>query len=293
MIKMILHLVLLLGDWRASGYAGGPLAARVSGASDAVMTWRLLAPSLVMLCAACATAPTRPTLRDLPPGPPLRDLLGTDVDPDSTVVDVTVAAATTTVVRAAVGDAVVVRGLDPVGTSLHVGGETVIVTDGVALLAPTTPGAYVMEMAGGMPRAILLVVAPEGLSGRDRVMLLDDRADGERVRGLGDILLVNAQPRPTLRVDPGSTESWHLFNVATHRVFTLALPGHLLVVDGRPSAEVSLAPGQRASLQVTFAHPAGSVVDLTTLDGDPDTQGDGVEAWPILRVSYVEKEPQK
>ena len=128
------------------------------------------------------------------------------------------------------------------------------------------------------------------MNGRDRVLLLDDRADGERVQGLGDTLLVNAQPRPTLRVGVGSMERWHLWNVAQHRVFTLALPGHVLVVDGEPTAELSLAPGQHASLEVTFAHPAGSVVDLTTLDGEPGP--DVVEAWPMLRVVYVKKEPQ-
>lgn len=247
---------------------------------------------------ACATAPTRPALLDAPVGAPLVEGPElTDASVEDGIVEVTLpkdlssAAGGLPIARAQVGDAVVLRGL---GGSFHqIGSERVGVDDGVALLNPQRAGAFpIRSGAAAKPSAILLVADPTQPK-PERVLLLGDKAQGiERLNGLGNQLVVNGQVRPTLKVAAGSTERWHLFNIAEERVFVVALPGHLLVkADGKTSGEVALAPGEGATVEVALALPAGTAVDLTTIDGDATV--DVAEAWPLLRVLYVPQHPEK
>ncbi len=256
-------------------------------------------PGLVLLAtgallAACATAPTRPTLLEVPAGAPLVELSTLpDADIEDGVVDVTLlvasAASLPVLARAQVGNAVVVRGLT--GGFQQVGDERAAVDGGVALFNPQRPGAFAIRSGVGARVDAILLVAEA--TKQERVLVLDDRAQGiERLNGLGNQLVVNGQPRPTLRVTPGSMERWHVFNVAERRSFLIALPGHLLRrPDGKEAGELWLAPGESASVDVALGLPAGTSVDVTTIDADgAATTADAAEAWPLLRVLYVAQE---
>jgi hypothetical protein len=148
------------------------------------------------------------------------------------------------IARAHVGDAVILRGLGG-GSFQQVGSELVNVSEGVALLNPQHPGLFPIRSAAEARISALLVVVSKKHA-PERVLLLDDKAQGiERLDGLGNQLVVNGQVRPTLEVVQGSTERWHLFNVAERRVFLVALPGHLLSdSEGKALGELTLAPAR-------------------------------------------------
>lgn len=244
---------------------------------------------------SCATVPSRPVLLEAEPNGPLQELTLADADPDESVVDVTLGAAPRAVIHARAGDAIVVR-----FPGSHAGTWTLdddpaaidVTADGyVWLLAAGEPGVQLIRRVDDRPgqfAAAVVVGGRAASTGASRLLVLEDRADGnERINGLGNVLLVNGQMRPTLAVGAGTVERWHVVNAASARTFTLLLPGHVFsVVGGSDTGELVLRPGERAVIDVRFAGPPGETVDLATLDGAPSNAP--AEAYPILRVTFVQ-----
>lgn len=242
-----------------------------------------------VLSVSCATAASRPTLLDLPPGPPLTETSPlVDGDPDERVVDVRIEA-TPAVISLLPADALVVR-VPPAPTprTLTLDGD---VADSVTtsthaestwLLAPQRARAYAIRATAEPTRIEALVVVQAG-DRRERILLLDDTTDGvKRQDGLGNVVLVNGQRRPTLAVARGAKERWHFANTSVARTFVLALPGHVFsVVDGEPAGEMTLGPGAIASVDVELGSDAAASFDLVTLDGAVGASG---EAWPLIHV---------
>lgn len=244
---------------------------------------------------SCATVPSRPVLIEAEPNGPLQELTLADADPDESVVDVTLGAPRA-VIKARAGDAIIVRFPGTHAGTWTLDGDQGAIVDVTAdgyvwLLGAGEPGLRLIRRVDDRPgefAAAVVVRERAASAGASRVLVLDDRADGsERINGLGNVMLVNGQTRPTVSVGAGGVERWHLVNAASARTFTLLLPGHVFsVVDGSETGELALRPGERAVVDVRFAGPPGESVDLATLDGEP-SNGSPAEAYPILRVTFI------
>ena len=259
----------------------------------------LVAVAAVALGAACVTAPSRPTLLDLPPGAPLTAPLSLeDADPDEGVVDVRLVEVRPALIELPPGAALVVRiprdeATTPRTFVLDDDSQSSVTAssdaDSVWLLAPQGSRALGIRASDAPTRLEALVVARSGAEATERVLFLDDTTDGiERLHGLGNVVRVNGQRRPTLTVGRGAKERWHFANTSAARTFVLVLPGHLFaVVDGQAIGEIVLAPGAVASADVELGNEADAF-DLVTLDAAGDVSG---EAWPLIHV--VTKAPIK
>lgn len=242
-----------------------------------------------ILSISCATAASRPTLLELPPGPPLKETTPlADGDPDERVVDVRIEGSPA-VISLRPADALVVRvPPTPAPRALTFDNDVAgsVTTSSQAestwLLAPQRARAYAIRATAEPARIEALVVVQAG-DRRERILFLDDATDGiERRDGLGNVVLVNGQRRPTLAVARGAKERWHFANTSVARTFVLVLPGHVFsVVDGQPAGEIVLAPGAIASADVELGGEAAPSFDLVTLDGAMDASG---EAWPLIHV---------
>lgn len=236
---------------------------------------------------SCVTVPSRPALLDLPVGPALVALSSlVDVDPDPSVVDVRLEGRRPAVIAVGPAQALVLRIPAAPARTLVIddASESSVTTspqeESVWLLALQPSRAYAIRAKEQPARLDALVVVQDELR-QERVLLLDDVADGiERKEGLGNVVTVNGQRRPTLAVARGAKERWHFANTAVARTFVLVLPGHVFAgVDGAV-AEVVLAPGACASVDVELGNESAAAFDLVTLDGDLASG----EAWPLIHV---------
>ncbi len=129
------------------------------------------------------------------------------------------------------------------------------------------------------------------------------RMDEENGRE-GDVLLVNGQIGPTVRIRSGEVQRWRVVNASAARVYRLALPGHTFLHVGndgglfeRPRAveEVLLANSERVELLVRGTGEPGEEVVLRSLPYDrylPQTRPadwDGPRA--LLTLRYTEEPP--
>ncbi len=90
----------------------------------------------------------------------------------------------------------------------------------------------------------------------------------------GNVLLVNGQVYPTLRVTPGRRQRWHVLNAARSRYFQIGLPGHKFVQIGANGGldeypvEVEaplIVPGERLDLLLTPTGQPGTTLDVSSL----------------------------
>lgn len=242
------------------------------------------------VASGCATmGPSRPAIADVPPGAPLVDPPRlVDTDADERTVDVRLNAPAPAVVEANAGDAVVVR--VPPGTLRFTVDDAKRSTiesapseESVLLLDVPQPRAYVVRTATEPARVAAVIVAKSAEpSHKERVLFLDDDVEGiERQGGLGNVLRVNGQRRPTLTTSTGTRERWHLVNTSQARSFTVLLPGHVFVsLDGKHMGEVELPPGAVATVDVELGTAELIAFDLVTLDGERDL----AEAFPLVHV---------
>jgi FtsP/CotA-like multicopper oxidase with cupredoxin domain len=81
----------------------------------------------------------------------------------------------------------------------------------------------------------------------------------------GNILLVNGKSSATMRVAPGSLERWRLTNAANGRYFDLALPGHTFEVIGWDGGLL----GERYTTERLLIAPGERYDVLVALEGAP------------------------
>jgi bilirubin oxidase len=129
---------------------------------------------------------------------------------------------------------------------------------------------------------------------------LVDRENGRE----GDLLFVNGQVLPTLRIRPGEVQRWRILNASASRVYRLALPGHTLTHVGsdgglfeRPVevGEIVLASAERAEVLVRGTGAPGARVQLQALPYDryiPQTRpSDWNKSRPLLTLEYSAGRP--
>ena len=122
----------------------------------------------------------------------------------------------------------------------------------------------------------------------------------------GNILLVNGQVMPAIRIRSGEVQRWRVINAGAARVYRLAIPGHTLVQVGsdgglfeRPEAtgEILIANSERVEFLVRGTAPPGSATSLQTLPYDrymPQTRpADWDRPRKLLTLQYSGKPPVK
>ena len=120
----------------------------------------------------------------------------------------------------------------------------------------------------------------------------------------GDVLFVNGQHAPTVRLRSGEVQRWRVINVAAARVFRLALAGHTLLHVGsdgglfdRPVEvrEIEVANSERVELLVRGTGAPGERAALQALPYDryvPQTRPrDWQAARDLLTVAYSMEAP--
>jgi bilirubin oxidase len=129
------------------------------------------------------------------------------------------------------------------------------------------------------------------------------RVDRENGRE-GELLFVNGQVFPTLRIRAGEVQRWRILNASASRVYRLALAGHTLTHVGsdgglfeRPVEvrEIVLASAERVEVLVRGTGAAGARVELQALPYDryiPQTRPSGWNrARPLLTLEYANGPP--
>jgi FtsP/CotA-like multicopper oxidase with cupredoxin domain len=100
-----------------------------------------------------------------------------------------------------------------------------------------------------------------------------DRENGRE----GNVLLVNGQAMPVIRIRSGEVQRWRVVNVSAARIYRLAIPGHTLLHVGddgglfekpRELSEFLLANSERVELLIRGTGAPGSRATLQTLPYD-------------------------
>ncbi len=118
----------------------------------------------------------------------------------------------------------------------------------------------------------------------------------------GNVVFVNGQIMPAIRLRPGETQRWRVVNASSARVYRLAIPGHeMLHVGGdgglfeRPVAvkEILIANSERVELLVRGTGAAGSQTVLQDLPYDryiPQTRpADWERTSDLLSLEYTDE----
>jgi FtsP/CotA-like multicopper oxidase with cupredoxin domain len=179
------------------------------------------------------------------------------------------------------------------------------------------------QIAKGLFGAFIVRAADDPLkSVPEKLLILSDnrfRADGsvdfaeprssegmrDEVNGReGDLLFVNGQLAPSLRIRSGQLQRWRVINVAAARVFRLALDNHRLLHVGsdgglfeRPVevGQIDLANSERVELLVRGTGAPGSVAKLQALPYDryvPQTRPlDWQTPRDLLTLAYSSAPP--
>ncbi len=143
---------------------------------------------------------------------------------------------------------------------------------------------------------------------RERTFVLDDvkvASSGDLVESdtldlmvgrQGNLVLANGRTGARIAVERGSRERWRLVNAANGRYFTLRLAGHrftVIGVDGgllpapsRPVETLTIAPGERYDVLVTFDGPPGTEATLETIHHDRGHDLPDPGPKPLVEVTY-------
>lgn len=129
------------------------------------------------------------------------------------------------------------------------------------------------------------------------------RTDFENGRE-GDVLFVNGEVMPTIRMRAGEVQRWRVVNASAGRYYRLAIPGHTLLHVGsdgglferaREVDEILLATGERVELLVRGSAAPGTRAVLQSLPYDryiPQTRPLGWELpRDLLTVEYTDEAP--
>ena len=171
---------------------------------------------------------------------------------------------------------------------------------------PHHHGTAADQIFGGLLGALLVVPAAgqnDVEVSADRVLMISDItlnrrgeivavSDSDRTIGReGELLLLNGQYRPTIRMQSGQWERWRLVNACTSRVLDLRLRHNDLLqiaVDGNtlPSpiaaATIRLSPGNRADVLVQGGEPG-----LDVLRAEPVDRGSFGRARPSTKTEVL------
>ena len=127
-----------------------------------------------------------------------------------------------------------------------------------------------------------------------------DRENGRE----GNVLLVNGQVMPVIRIRSGEVQRWRVVNVAAARIYRLAIPGQTLLHVGddgglferpRELGEILLANSERLELLVRGTGAPSSQTTLQTLPYDrydPHTRpADWEVPHDLLSLRYADTPP--
>jgi FtsP/CotA-like multicopper oxidase with cupredoxin domain len=120
----------------------------------------------------------------------------------------------------------------------------------------------------------------------------------------GNVLLVNGQVAPVIRIRSGETQRWRVVNVSAARIYRLAIPGQTMLHVGddgglfehpREVRDILLANSERVELLVRGDRPPNTRTSLQTLPYDrydPHTRpGDWEVARDLLSLHYLSAAP--
>ena len=120
----------------------------------------------------------------------------------------------------------------------------------------------------------------------------------------GNVMFINGQIMPTIRIRSGEEQHWRIINAGAARVYRLAIPGQTFVQVGsdgnfleRPEEvkEILLANSERADVIVRGTYGPGSARVLTTLPYDRYAPQTRPENWnqsqDLLNLAYTNEQP--
>lgn len=120
----------------------------------------------------------------------------------------------------------------------------------------------------------------------------------------GNVLLVNGQIRPSIRIRSGQVQRWRVINASAARVYRLAIPGQTLLHVGSDGglfehavevSDVLVANSERVELLVRGSSPPGTAAELQTLPYDrymPQTRpADWNTPHTLLGLAYSGEPP--
>ena len=149
--------------------------------------------------------------------------------------------------------------------------------------------------ARGIPEKLLILqdnrFGPDGAPSFARPGSIEESIDMENGRE-GDVLLVNGQLRPTIRLSVGELQRWRIVNASAARVYRLALRGQPLVeiaTDGGLFERALLTPSLLLSnserVEIVVRGDAGDSLALEDLPYDrymPQTRPAGWDSTRLL-----------
>jgi FtsP/CotA-like multicopper oxidase with cupredoxin domain len=122
----------------------------------------------------------------------------------------------------------------------------------------------------------------------------------------GNVLFVNGEVLPTIKIRPGEVQRWRIVNAAASRVYRLAIQGNPFLHIGSDGGlfekpveenEIILANSERVEVLVRGTGAPGSVSLLETLPYDryaPQTRpADWKKPLPLLRLEYTSDPPAR
>jgi len=120
----------------------------------------------------------------------------------------------------------------------------------------------------------------------------------------GNVLFVNGQVAPVIRIRSGETQRWRIVNVSAARIYRLAIPGQTLLHVGddgglfeRPREDTSilLANSERVELLIRGSRPPRTRTSLQTLPYDRYDPHTRPENWNVahdlLSLRYTDDAP--
>ncbi len=132
---------------------------------------------------------------------------------------------------------------------------------------------------------------------------MQGRIDFENGRE-GDVLFVNGQANPTVRIRPGEVQRWRIVNASAARVYRLGLQGHELLYVGSdgglfekpvPTDDVLIANSERIEILVRGTAAPGSIVTFQDLPYDRYIPQTRPRSWDkprdLLTLQYTDETP--
>ncbi len=132
---------------------------------------------------------------------------------------------------------------------------------------------------------------------------LQARIDFENGRE-GDVMFVNGQVMPSIRIRPGEVQRWRVVNASAARVYRLAIPGHELIHVGNdaglfetpvPTDELLVANSERVEFLVRATGEPGTRTTLRDLPYDryiPQTRPkEWEQSQDLLILEYADGPP--